>query len=95
MTTGDLDGDGRLDIVAANWGLNSDYSASSNLPLRMYHGDLLERGMMDLIETEWDPAGRTFIPRRRLDVLSQVLPTRPSLNISESKLALPLSLPGA
>ena len=30
--------------------------------------------MVDLVETEWDPAGRTFVPRRRLDVLSQVLP---------------------
>ena len=27
VTTGDIDGDGRLDIIASNWGLNSDYQA--------------------------------------------------------------------
>src|SRR6185295_18856723 len=28
VTTGDFDGDGRLDIVASNWGRNSKYSAA-------------------------------------------------------------------
>ncbi len=27
VTTGDIDGDGRMDIIASNWGLNSDYQA--------------------------------------------------------------------
>ena len=39
VTTGDIDGDGRLDIIASNWGLNSDYQASSNQPVRLYYGD--------------------------------------------------------
>ena len=74
VTTGDLDGDGRLDIVAGNWGLNSDAAASPEHPLALYYGDLLDRGSMDLLETEWDPSVRDYAPRRRLDVLGRVLP---------------------
>jgi hypothetical protein len=72
VATGDLDGDGRLDIVAANWGLNSDYVATRERSLQLHYGDLLERGVTDLIETEWD--GSTVVPRRRLDVLGRELP---------------------
>jgi hypothetical protein len=77
VTTGDLDGDGRLDIVAANWGLNSDYRATREQPLQMYYGDLLERGTVTLIETVWDPSSRTGAPRHRLDMLSRELPMLP------------------
>jgi len=74
VTTGDLDGDGRLDIVAANWGLNSDYTATAERPLQLCYGDFFERGVVDLIETEWDPLAKMFVPRRRLDVLGRELP---------------------
>jgi enediyne biosynthesis protein E4 len=74
VTTGDLDGDGRLDIIAANWGLNSEYTTSRERPLQLYYGDLLDRGVVDLLETEWDPLAHTFAPRRRLDVLGRGLP---------------------
>lgn len=36
LATGDLDGDGRLDIVATSWGRNSDYRASKDQPLYLY-----------------------------------------------------------
>jgi hypothetical protein len=72
VTTGDIDGDGRLDIVAANWGLNSECFASRERPLQLHYGDLLDRGVVDLIETEWD--GNAIITRRRLDVLGRELP---------------------
>jgi hypothetical protein len=74
VTTGDLDGDGRLDIVAANWGLNSDYAATLERPLELYYGDLLDRGVVDLVETEWDARANATAPRRRLDELGQALP---------------------
>jgi len=74
VTTGDLDGDGQLDIVAANWGLNSAYEASPQTPLRMHFGDFAERGGIDLIETEYDPIRRTTTPRRMLDALAVAMP---------------------
>ena len=74
VAAGDFDGDGRMDLVAGNWGLNSEYHAAAERPLVAYHGDLLERGTVDWVETEWDAPRRQLVPRRRLDVLSQVLP---------------------
>ena len=35
----DLNGDGRLDILAGNHGLNSRFRASADRPLRLYYGD--------------------------------------------------------
>jgi hypothetical protein len=64
VTTGDLDGDGSLDIVAANWGLNSptaplrkDRSGCSMVTSRS--------GTMDLIETEYDSVSGALVPRRQ------------------------------
>jgi hypothetical protein len=74
VATGDFDGDGRMDIVASNWGLNSEYSASMERPLQCFYGDLLDRGTVDELETEWDSTSRTVTPRRRLDVLGRSLP---------------------
>src|ERR1051326_4046858 len=39
VTTGDLDGDGRMDIIASNWGLNSKYRTSREHPRKIYYGD--------------------------------------------------------
>ena len=64
VTTGDLDGDGRLDIIASNWGLNSDYSASPDQPAQLYYSDSMDRGDNDLIETAYDAALRAVVPRR-------------------------------
>lgn len=38
VATGDLDGDGRLDIVATSWGRNTDHRATEEQPLLAYFG---------------------------------------------------------
>ncbi|MEX0929519.1 MAG: VCBS repeat-containing protein [Balneolales bacterium] len=43
----DLNGDGRMDLVLANHGLNSRFRASAGQPVRMWVGDFEGNGMVD------------------------------------------------
>ncbi|MBM3848261.1 MAG: CRTAC1 family protein, partial [Verrucomicrobia bacterium] len=75
VTTGDFDGDGRLDIAASNWGMNTHYSAhtSTNHPVQLVWGEWSGNGM-DVLETEWDADRGHYAPMRGLDVVSRSLP---------------------
>ena len=53
VAAGDFDGDGRMDLIAANWGLNSSYTASLTAPLVLAYGETSQPGITDLFETEW------------------------------------------
>ncbi|HEY6107588.1 MAG TPA: CRTAC1 family protein, partial [Gemmatimonadales bacterium] len=55
LATGDLDGDGRLDIVATSWGRNIDYHASPADPLYLYSGYFVERGRPGVLLAQQDP----------------------------------------
>lgn len=74
VTTGDLDGDGRLDIIASNWGLNSSYSASREHPRKIYFGDLIGRGSVDIVEADYDPETQKEVPGRGLKAVAEALP---------------------
>jgi enediyne biosynthesis protein E4 len=75
VTTGDFDGDGKLDIVASNWGLNSSYhNPTATQPVRTFFGDLDDNGTVDLIETEIDALNGHVVPYRDLIVLSTAMP---------------------
>ncbi len=43
----DLNGDGKPDIIAGNWGNNSQLHASAKEPVEMYYGDFDENGFID------------------------------------------------
>ncbi|HLO81167.1 MAG TPA: VCBS repeat-containing protein, partial [Chitinophagaceae bacterium] len=43
----DLDGDGDLDMVAGNWGDNSQLHASAAQPVELYYGDFDNNGFID------------------------------------------------
>ena len=75
VTTGDLDGDGRLDIIAGNWGQNSMYRASAEQPLFIYYGDLAGQGNVDILETEYDLAVKAIVPSRSLKSLAKAMPS--------------------
>jgi len=74
VTTGDLNGDGRLDIIAGNWGLNHEFAATQEIPLQLYYGDFSGRGIMDVFETEFYPEYQRRGLRRSLNSLSAGIP---------------------
>jgi hypothetical protein len=74
VTTGDFDEDGHLDIVASNWGLNTQYRASQTQPRQIYYGDFDQNGTVDLIEAPVETTGGRAIPDRDFTSLSIALP---------------------
>lgn len=73
VTTGDFDNDGRLDIVAGNWGLNTPYHAGPQRPVRLYYGDWRGTGRLDLLEAYHDEQ-MGIVPRRDFGAVSSALP---------------------
>ena len=79
VTAGDFDGDGRLDLVAGNWGRNTrvgkaaDFSAETS-PARLWLGDLTESGTggLEIFETVF--GGRREWPDRELPAVRALFP---------------------
>lgn len=73
VTTVDLRGDGKLDIIAGNWGLNSSFEATPQHPVRLYYGDWSQGGGVDLLDAH-DDAELGIVPRRDFKPVSAALP---------------------
>ncbi|MFQ5638371.1 MAG: FG-GAP-like repeat-containing protein [bacterium] len=76
VTTGDLNEDGKLDIVATNWGLNSTYQNryDDEHPLRMFYSDFDNNGTLDVVETYFAPEMQKRIPGRSLHWMQRAMP---------------------
>ena len=74
-TPTDVDGDGDIDIVAGNIGLNSRYQPVENEPIEIWAADFDENGSIDPIITYWNEGKRRYI-RERFKLFSQM----PTLN---------------
>jgi hypothetical protein len=74
VTTADLDGDGKLDIIASNWGSNSKYQSHRDRPLRLYYAEFTDERSLGLLEAYWEPLMGKYVPERRLDIVAQAMP---------------------
>jgi hypothetical protein len=74
VTTGDLDGDGRLDIVATSWGRNTTYRVDAAHPLFLYYGDFSGTRRWDMIEAQYDDRLHDIAPLTPLGRLMTALP---------------------
>ncbi len=73
ITTGDFDGDGRLDLVATNWGTNTGVSADSTRPLYLYYGAWGGAGV-SMTMAQYDPRLKGIGPMVTLSRLGRALP---------------------
>ena len=71
VATGDFNNDGRIDIVATNWGLNSIYQLDSEHPLKMFYGDFVFENNVQIIESYFDEKVNNYVPRRQLHELDK------------------------
>ena len=62
IATGDLDGDGRLDVVATSWGRNTMMQADSARPLVLVHGQFGSAGEEEMLIAREDPARKALMP---------------------------------
>jgi hypothetical protein len=74
VTTGDLDGDGRMDIIASNWGRNTKYERWRKQPIRIYYGDMAQSGEVQLLESYFEPNSGRYVPSQMLERVTQAIP---------------------
>ena len=74
VTAGDFDGDGRMDIAAGNWGLNSFYNLAPAGPWLLYYGDFNHDGQVNLLEAYFDRGLNKIVPWRDLGLVGHAMP---------------------
>ncbi len=74
VATGDLDGDGRLDLVATSWGRNTRYRPAPERPVVVYYGDVDHSGSWEVFEAQYDSALGALAPLARFEVVRRALP---------------------
>ena len=74
VNAGDFDGDGRMDFVASNWGLNHAYQPIGANQLQWYSGRSIPNGPLLLLEGYVDESHPTAVPLRGFDIYSVTFP---------------------
>lgn len=71
ITAADLDGDGRPDLVGANHGQNSMFTARPEAPVRMWVGDFAGNGMIEQI-LSYPKDGADYPVALRHDLIAEI-----------------------
>ncbi|MEN9677268.1 MAG: hypothetical protein RIS76_3164 [Verrucomicrobiota bacterium] len=74
VTAGDFDNDGRLDLVAGNWGRNTSQQRYLSSPLQIHFGEATPGGALEIIEAHWDAGRGGVVPERDWGRLSAAFP---------------------
>jgi hypothetical protein len=74
VATGDFDADGRIDIVASNWGANHRFQATAAQPRWLYYEDLGGDLILDLIQAYREPGASRDLPDRGFNAVGNALP---------------------
>ncbi len=74
VATADFNGDGRMDIVASNWGRNHRFTPHDAKPIRLEYGDLQGDGVIEIVEGYYSGLLDDWVPFRMLDLQQQVFP---------------------
>ena len=74
VAAGDFDADGRMDLVAGNWGRNTFQRQFLKKPLHLHYGDSDGSGNFALVESHFDSGLGKYMPRRDRNFLSAVFP---------------------
>jgi hypothetical protein len=74
IAAGDLDGDGRLDLIATSWGRNTMAQADSARPLLLYFGSFDANSTVDLMMARYDQRLRAPAPLVGFARLSSAVP---------------------
>ncbi|MDG1571812.1 VCBS repeat-containing protein [Robiginitalea sp. M366] len=72
LRAADLDGDGDMDLIGGNWGLNSKFRASRETPVRLYRNDFDGNGSTEPVVTYYHNGVET--PFASKDELSKQMP---------------------
>ena len=77
LAAGDFDGDGRLDLVASNWGRNwrIDQPPTVEIPVQLFFGDFEENDVIQTLMASRDPWLSQTTPWRERKVVAAAMPT--------------------
>jgi len=75
VATGDFNNDGRPDVIATNWGLNSRYQLEDGRPLKMFYEDFDGDRRPEIIESHYEPEVQGYVPYGPLTNFARTIPS--------------------